>query len=140
MKDTSALQSEWQLMQNQCDSYEKYALIIKLVCLASVVYYLANEFFSMGLFILILCFWGQDAIWKTFQSRIEQRILVIESAFNNPDEQAAGAFQFQSEFMRNRPNFIGLIVEYAKNALRPTVAFPYIVLVIAFCLKHWSLI
>ncbi|WP_448564786.1 hypothetical protein [Thalassotalea ganghwensis] len=140
MKNTSALQTEWQLLQNQCDSYEKYGLIIKLVCLASVALYLANDYLSLWLLVLTLCFWGQNAIWNTFQSRIEQRLLILESAINSENGQATKAFQFQSEFLANRPNAIKLMFEYGKNALRPTVAFPYVVIVIAFFIKYFSLI
>ena len=81
---------------------------------------------------LLLVLWLQDAIWKTYQSRIEVRLLKIEtkSAENQKDEIDQGAFQFNRDFEQSRPSTKGLIVEYGKQALRPTIAYPHVVLVV----------
>ena len=123
--------SEWTLMQNQFDSYEKCSLAIKLVCvLAVVACFLSNQLGWTSLMI-VLVLWLQDAIWKTFQSRIEQRLLALELSLSRESDGAAfEAFQFNREFQRTSPSTVGLIQEYLAQALRPTVAYPYGVLVV----------
>ncbi|MDC2888027.1 hypothetical protein [Psychrosphaera algicola] len=89
-------------------------------------------------------FWLTDAIWKTFQFRIEDRLLMLEDALRPTDivaddktanNESLGdsqitndtqAFQFNSAFLLTRPSTLGLILSYGKNALRPTVALPHI--------------
>ena len=69
---------EWCLLQNQFDSYEKFGLLIKLASvfvLSSAM--LVDRAGPMAACILIVL-WLQDAIWKTFQSRIETRLLRLE--------------------------------------------------------------
>lgn len=126
------LSNEWMLLQNQYDSYEKYSLVIKL--LAMIVFYCSHISEKIGWIILILLsvFWLQDAIWKTFQSRIELRLLALEEALSDSQTDLKSkvlAFQFNRDFMAKRPSQFGLIKEYLLQALRPTVAFPYIVLI-----------
>jgi Na+-transporting NADH:ubiquinone oxidoreductase subunit NqrC len=124
---TKEIETEWSLLQNQFDSYEKFSLLIKLantgvLCTA----YFVNRM-SVFILFLLLILWMQDAIWKTFQSRIETRLLQLEGClFDESDEKA---FQFNSQYQKNRPESVGLISEYLKQALRPTVAFPHVVLV-----------
>lgn len=130
------LSNEWMLLQNQYDSYEKYSLMIKLV--AMVIFYFAHISEKIGWIVLFLLaiFWLQDAIWKTFQSRIELRLLAVEEALSDrqansqkESEHHIVAYQFNSEFLSKRPSQVGLIKEYFLQALRPTVAFPYCVLI-----------
>ena len=122
------LKTEWSLLQNQCDSYEKYSLIIKLanVSLISVAYFTGYMGFFVGC--LLLTLWLQDAIWKTYQSRIENRILHLEDCLKNSSD--GKAFQLNSDFQNNRTGAFQLIVEYFSQAIRPTVAFPHVVLVL----------
>jgi hypothetical protein len=123
-----AIEKEWCLLQAQFDSYEKYSLLIKLtntglLCTAYFV-----DRMSIFVLFLLLILWMQDAIWKTFQSRIETRLLQLETCiFEESDEKA---FQFNSQYLKNRPGSAGLISEYVKQALRPTVAFPHVALVL----------
>jgi hypothetical protein len=126
------LSNEWMLLQNQYDSYEKYSLVIKL--LAMIVFYCSHISEAIGWIILILLtvFWLQDAIWKTFQSRIEFRLLALEEALSDSQTDLKSnflAFQFNRDFIAKRPSQFGLVKEYLLQALRPTVAFPYVVLI-----------
>lgn len=126
------LSNEWMLLQNQYDSYEKYSLMIKLV--AMVVFCCAHISEKIGWIVLIVLaiFWLQDAIWKTFQARIELRLLTVEEALSDDSESTSMhlvAYQFNREFLSKRPTQFGLIKEYLLQALRPTVAFPYCVLI-----------
>ncbi|NRA53585.1 MAG: hypothetical protein HRU23_05525 [Gammaproteobacteria bacterium] len=125
------LANEWQLLQNQCDSYEKHSLYIKLVtitlfCLA----YWLNRCDAI-LLIITLILWGQDAIWKTVQARIEQRLLALEmELISVNDSVVTTAYSYHLNYRKSRPSTVGLIKEYARQALRPTVTFPYFILVI----------
>jgi hypothetical protein len=129
----SDLASEWRLLQNQFDSYEKYSLLIKLV---SVVV-LSAAFFSNRLNVivlfLLLILWLQDAIWKTFQTRIEYRLLQLEGFLSHKqaaEESDNRAYQFNSVYSKSRPSTAGLIHEYLRQAIRPTIAFPHVVLLL----------
>jgi hypothetical protein len=131
--NTEGLAKEWSLLQTQCDSYEKYSLLIKLfsIGLAAAAYF--QSMLSLFLCALLLVLWFQDAIWKTFQSRTEGRILQLESllAMHHHDQsERCLAYQFNSVYVKSRPNMTGLIKEYLRHALRPTVAFPYSVLLL----------
>lgn len=98
--------------------------------------------------ILVLTLWLQDGIWKTFQSRTEHRLVQIEqtlvdgiSTARNTDAElttALVAFQFNHSFINQRPSGFKLIMEYGKQALRPTVAFPHLILVLVLLLAIFT--
>jgi hypothetical protein len=122
------MENEWLLLQNQFDSYEKYSLLIKLANTAILcAVYITNR---PGIFVvfLLLALWLQDAIWKTFQSRIEARLLKIEACMVSDGDPKP--YQFNSDFLKNRPGNSALVGEYLRQALRPTVAFPHALLVL----------
>lgn len=148
--------NEWDLLQNQFDSYEKYSLVIKLVNISILTAgYISNNV-SFFLALLLVAVWMQDAIWKTFQSRIESRLLHIEDCLlddNDSDDNIEDsnvednnieynnvadkkAYQFNSEYKNNRQGTAELIREYLEQALRPTIAYPHVVLLILcfFCM------
>ena len=129
---TSQLTSEWSLLQNQFDSYEKHSLLIKLssIGVLSTAYF--TNHLSVFVLLLLLILWLQDAIWKTFQARIDVRLLQLEDYLSNEhalENRDGIAFQFNSLYAQNRPGNAGLLKEYLSQSLRPTVAFPHIVLV-----------
>jgi hypothetical protein len=127
MSDTasSALQHEWITLQNNIEQYEKSALAIKLVAVAvfvaALVYSLAEGLTGA----LMVVLWVQESVLRTFQSRLGDRILRVEEFL------AAGAgavMQLHTEWRASRPGTAGMLIEYARQALRPTVAFPYFAL------------
>ena len=121
-------EAEWCLLQNQFESYEKHSLYIKL---SSILMLFLSEIFSVSMtsiFLILLVLWLQDAIWKTFQSRIEPRLLKIEKNIREKTE--GNEFQFNKEYQLVETSSLSKILEYAKKAIRPTVAFPHIVLMI----------
>ncbi|MCC5451065.1 hypothetical protein LMJ53_04860 [Rheinheimera sp. UJ51] len=125
---TTEFESEWCLLQQQFDSYEKHSLYIKLLSITVVL--VAQLASGVNVFILLLLavLWLQDAIWKTFQSRIEARLFQVEQAIAAQAE--AFAFQFNTEYQKGSLTGLSLMQEYARQAIRPTVAFPYIVLIL----------
>lgn len=123
-----SMEGEWSLLQNQFDSYEKFSLLIKLVNtgILSIAYF--SDRLSVFVVLILLVLWGQDAIWKTFQSRIETRLLTIEKyLLDSAEEQAC---QFNSQYRKNRKGGVALIGEYFRQAIRPTIAFPHALLVL----------
>ncbi|MFT4519194.1 MAG: hypothetical protein ACI9JM_001585 [Halioglobus sp.] len=121
-------ETEWCVLQNQFDSYEKHSLYIKLV---SIVALLAAEIFavvSIHVALVLAVLWLQDGIWKTFQSRIEPRLLQLESAI--AQESSESEFQFNSEYQKVSLSGLSLIGEYVRQSVRPTVAFPHVVLIL----------
>ena len=135
---TSHLATEWSLLQNQFDSYEKLSLLIKLTSITVLTASLLTEKLTLFIVMILLVLWFQDAIWKTFQSRIDQRLLQIEPYLlsnQNPGTQESQAFQFNSLYLKNRPSSLGLIVEYGRQAARPTIAFPHLILLMMSAVK-----
>ncbi|MEW6984404.1 hypothetical protein AAD001_17265 [Colwelliaceae bacterium 6471] len=131
------LATEWTLLQNQYDSYEKYSLVIKLVNVALFSVLVAMNSSDLLILAVVLVLWGQDAIWKTFQSRIESHLLILEKSLKKAQaDTQISAFQFNSLFIDKRPSSMGLMIEYAKQALRPTVAFPHILLIVILLANH----
>ena len=125
--DASALPAEWAVLQNNIEQYEKSALLIKLVAVglfaAALVFSLSDSLTVA----LIVVLWVQEGVLRTFQSRLAARILRVEEMLR----QAGGAaFQLHSEWLASRKGALGMLIEYAAAALRPTVAFPYVVLLL----------
>ncbi|NMP31683.1 hypothetical protein HII17_08925 [Thalassotalea sp. M1531] len=124
---TSALNAEWCLLQNQYDSYEKHSLYIKLVSTLILAMAIFAEQNNILIGVVLMTLWLQDGIWKTFQSRIETRLLYLESEMLKSESDIA--FQFNTAYQRSAFTGTTLIMEYIRQAIRPTVAFPYIVLI-----------
>ncbi len=125
------LSIEWQSLHGDYEKYEQLSLLIKLfsigLCLLCVALSI-NCYLSL-LFILIL--WLQEGIWKTYQARSGERILALETALNDTEQNATPTtpFSFYSAWEEEKPGTIGLVIEYISNALRPTVMYPYVALI-----------
>ncbi len=125
--DASALPAEWAVLQNNIEQYEKSALLIKLLAVAlfaAALFFSLSDILAAGLIVVL---WVQEAVLRTFQSRLVARILKVEEMLR----QAGGvAFQLHSEWMASRKGLLGMLIEYAGAAVRPTVAFPYVALLL----------
>ncbi len=117
---------EWIEIHRSIEKYEQVSMLIKLfsvaLCLVCIVF--SVNLLPSLLFMALL--WLQEAIWKTFQSRLEQHILVLEES--RADNNAT--FTLYSSWKQNRPGLAGLLKAYFFSALKPTVAYPYVVLMI----------
>jgi hypothetical protein len=122
------LENEWQLLQNQYDSYEKYSLIIKLLSISLFTVFSVFSEISYQSLLVILLLWLQDSIWKNFQSRIETRLITLENLLTLATENNEKAMQFHTEFQQNRASTFKLLKEYGRQALKPTVAYPHLIL------------
>jgi hypothetical protein len=125
--DTSALEREWVVLQGNVEQHERNALAIKL---AAVLVFTAAMVFSLSEAViawLVVILWVQEAMVRTFQSRIGARILRVEEMLRGV---AGQALQLHSEWQASRGALTGMLIEYATSASRPTVAFPYVALLL----------
>lgn len=131
MDISNTLVNEWNTLQTQSDSYEKHSLYIKLLAIAitaSTALLIAKT--SLYIVIILAILWLQDAIWKTFQARISDRLIKVETALQETNSaNNLPPCQLNSEWLAKRSGFVGLIKEYLCQAVRPTIAFPYILLI-----------
>lgn len=113
------LHHEWLALQGQHERYEALALAVKLVAIAGTVV-VADNTLALALLALL---WLQEAVLKTFQARLGERLLAVEAAIGlNGD---ATPMQLHSHWLATRPRGAGMLAQYLKSALRPTVALPY---------------
>ena len=128
MTNKTDFQQEWTTLHASYDRYELGGLIIKIT---SVVLFFMALYLSLQPMIVVMTLavlWLQEAIWKTFQSRTEQRLLNIEDELSKSSD--ASPYIFYTQWLENRPSNLGLIAEYAKHIARPTIAYPYSVLIV----------
>lgn len=124
----SDLSTEWKFLQTQFDDYEKTSLLIKLFAVAVTCFSFISKIDPWFSALLILILWFQDGIWKTFQGRIESRLLTLETAIENNSDLTP--YQFNKQWQQSRPALKALILEYVKHSLKPTVAYPYLLLIL----------
>ncbi len=115
----NALHQEWLALQSQHERYEALALGVKLVAFAGTVLVPDN---TLALALLALL-WLQEAVLKTFQGRLGDRLLVVEAGLKAGE--GVQAMQLHSDWLATRPHGAGLVMQYLKSAARPTVALPY---------------
>lgn len=131
-QERTMLSQEWLLLQSQSEQLERSCLLIKLVCvlLLALGLMLTLNLYLAAAFVCIL--WLQEAIVRTSQARLLARILQLEALLRDAAQAQAEqhAFQLHTQWQQQRGGALSLIMEYLKNAARPTVAFPYLALLI----------
>jgi hypothetical protein len=138
----SILKSEWVTLQTQFDSFEKYSLGIKLVSILAWCFLIFSVDAGMWTISVIAILWLQDGIWKTFQNRIGQRLEVVEQAIKDnlitpQNNNTELGMQFNLAWSQNRLGAKGLIGEYVKQSLKPTVAYPHVALIVLALIKFY---
>lgn len=123
----NALQQEWSTLQKNYEHSETLALTIKLIAVIISFTSIVLQQNSVLITLLLLVLWLQESIWKTFQSRTEHRLLIIEKAWAENNEDSV--LCYYSNWAKSRPGIKQLIASYVSSALKPTVAFPYLILV-----------
>ena len=126
----SALAQAWITLQNNFEQYEKWCLWIKLMAVALTAASMMGLLPWKGATVLLLMLWLQEGILRTSQSRLGAHLLQLEQRHAQHADMAAGALTLHTEWQANRPGIVGLVAEYLRNALRPTVAYPYALLVL----------
>lgn len=130
LDETDRLGREWTALHRDCELHERSTLWIKLGAVALSVVALSLGFDTLLALLLLAVLWLQEAIVRTGQARLTQRLLDVEALMRESQPAAGQACQLYSEWRAHRPGTAGLLGEYASNALRPTVAFPYAVLLV----------
>lgn len=123
---SNLLSQEWTRLHQDHERYDRYGLLVKLTAVLACLLALGlamNLWLALA-FILVL--WLQEGIWRTVQARTSERLLTIEKSL--ADSGDLPTMQFYSNWEANRPGTVGLIKEYLQNAIRPTVAYPYVIL------------
>lgn len=130
MQTTDAIAREWTVLQTQHEQYEFVALGIKLVAVSLFAICLALGLREELVGLLMLVLWLQDAIFKTFQARLGERLLQLERHLAGGSEASGQAFQLHTAWLAGRNGLAGRLGEYLRSGLRPTVAFPYVLLLV----------
>lgn len=125
MSSNNGLQQEWTTLQNNIEGYEHTALGLKLAAMAVLLIPLPLPLPLPLQISLLLILWLQEGIFRTSQARLGERIVVIEQWLAAGEVDCGKACQLHSQWLAQRPGMFGLLLEYARSALRPTVAFPY---------------
>lgn len=115
----NALHQEWLALQAQHERYEGLALAVKLAAFAAVAV-VPGAKLALALLALL---WLQEAVLKTFQARLGDRLLAVEAGLKSGE--GVAAMQLHSDWQARRPRGGALLAEYLRSALRPTVALPY---------------
>ncbi len=133
-RSQDALGLEWVTLQNNIECYENGGLALKIVALGLTVLGLGLNFPLLLISAVVLLIWLQEGIYRTFQARLVQRIVQVEALVRQAGltdvDAAPSAFQLHSEWLANRSSGPRLIREYLVSALRPTVAYPYVVVLL----------
>ena len=136
MDGSTLLGQEWQTLQNNHEQHEKNALLIKLagltLCCAGLAFGLPLLWIG---FAVLLC-WGLEGIFKTYQARLSERLLRIEAMLSQPQPSDV-PMQLHAEWAAGRPGGAALIAGYALSACRPTVAFPYLPILLMLAIDDW---
>ncbi len=123
------IRAEWLALHQDHERYDRWALLIKL--LALLVWLLGWHWWvTWPVTLVVALLWGQEAIWRTWQARLGDRLLAIE-------QDGARPFRFYREWQGPRPGMAGLVLDYVKSALRPTVVYPYAVLLMLDAARKW---
>ena len=140
MSVNELLGQEWTTLQNNHEQYERGGLLLKVVAVVLTAAGAGLGFDALLVGGMVALLWVQEGIYRTFQSRIGARILRVEALVRDGGLHAgetplAGApdgpaFQLHSEWLATRQGVAGLLAEYARSACRPTVAFPYALIVL----------
>lgn len=123
-------QKQWQELHRSFEQSERYSLLIKLFAMACFVFALTRPQLIVFSSLLIAVLWLQDAIWKTFQARTEAHLLKLEQALAESQKLDAVELGFYRHFDSRQGGIVDLVGEYLKQMQRPTIAYPYVVLIL----------
>ncbi len=140
LPETSAFGHEWITLQNNYEQYEKNCLLIKLGSIALFVFSLALGLNVVIAVLLLLIMWVQEGIFRTYQLRLGERILRVEELIRQNCAPTSTGYQLHTEWKAVRPEFSGLLAEYGKSMLRPTVVFPHVLLMLMLMNIGWVIL
>jgi hypothetical protein len=128
------LVEQWQTLHNNHETYENYALIIKLVATTITLFAFAFSVATFVTLLILATLWLQEGIWKTFQQRTANAIITIEDKLAQNEveqkDESNEPYLLYKHWQVNRPKTKKLIAEYVSNSLKPTVMYPYLPLLL----------
>jgi hypothetical protein len=127
-------QAEWLLIQQSYDKQEQQALWLKVVTILVWLWLLKNAAgieLQLG---VIGLFWLHEALLKTWQQRAANRLLQLEQAILQAQDICC---QWHSQWQYQCQSPLQLVLGYAKQAAKPTVAVTYLALIAASMLRLW---
>ena len=138
MNTETLLGQEWMTLQNNFEQVERSALAVKLLAVVVTGFAMTMGWDALLLGVLLALLWLQEGIVRTSQARLGQRILQLEywiklastEQYAQSTHSGGAPFQLHSEWLASRQGGSGLIAEYVRHACRPTVAYPYAVLLL----------
>lgn len=122
------LHHEWMLQQQRRNSMETCSLFTRLLALSCFLWLSRTLPSAVFLVAAMALFWLVEAIWKAEQARVTKRLLQLEQAIREQDSSVA--MQFHSMWWQQRSGLVGLLTEYLKAALTPSVAVLYLLLIL----------
>ena len=134
MNPNELLGQEWMTLQNNHEHYERGALALKVVTVVLAFALLAVNLPVLVVGLVVSALWLQEGIYRTSQRRLGQRLLVLEGLMRG--DESGAPFQLHTQWQAARPGVGGLLREYIANALRPTVAYPYAVLILGLLVLY----
>lgn len=127
---TNNTTAEWLSLQRSFSQHDTQALWLKLISITVCLYLLhTGSSFSLQLAGIAL-FWLHEAMLRTVQHRTALRLLQLEQALA---QHADAGMQWHSQWQHNRGGSLTLARDYLRQALKPTVALTYILL-LALCI------
>ena len=137
----TGLRHEWASLQATFENYERGGLNIKLVAVVLTAIGLLTSFAPILICFFVAVLWLQEGMLRTFQGRIAARLLVVErglfgvsqpvsSEVDGQGKNLPVACQLHSDWSASRSGSARLLLEYMLNSCRPTVAYPYVVLIL----------
>ena len=125
----SPLHTEWATLQQDHEHHERCAVGIKIAAVALTAGAALFGFpFELAAPLTVIV-WVIEAMLRTVQGRLGQRLLKVETLIADGASEYA-ACQLHTEWQATRPGAVGLLMEYATSALKPTVAFPHALLLL----------
>jgi hypothetical protein len=127
MEPSSPLGHEWATLQQDHERHERTAAGIKIaaVVVTAAGFVAVPEWASV---LLLGALWIQEAMLRTVQGRLGDRLLLVEALLAKTPAPAGEAYRFHTAWNAQRGGVVSLLVEYLRSAFRPTVLFPYPVL------------
>jgi hypothetical protein len=128
MRDTPTArqEQEWQVLQTQFAGHETHSLHVRLSATGLFALALSLGWSLRALAVTLLVLWLLEAMIRTTQTRIGERLLQLEAGLRNEAE--VPGLQLHSWWAAQRGGLSSLLASYARAALRPTVALPYALL------------
>ncbi|GGD64457.1 hypothetical protein [Lacimicrobium alkaliphilum] len=121
--------AQWITLHRQYEHYEYLALVIKLAGVMTALTGLFSAMDCWPVLLILAVLWLLEGIWKTFQARLEVSLMALENT-----QAETTLFPVYNNWQQNRPGLVTLVGQYLRASLRPTVAFPYIVLMLIILL------